>query len=88
MAKSNNKEKLTYKQMLSYMDFLNSKLNEGYGQIEQRLMGVSACLRSLVLFLDKEEEFQKFLEDQQEAARKAAEDLGSDAQNNMPEMEK
>ena len=41
-----------------------------------------------MLFLDKEDEFAKFLEKRQKEAFEADEKLGSDAQNNMPEMEK
>ena len=88
MAKSNNKEKLTYKQMLGYMDFLNSKLNEGYKDLDSKIMGVAACMRSFTIFLEKEKEFTEFLKKKErEASRAVEENLGSDAQNKTIKME-
>ena len=87
MSKSNNKEKITYKQMLGYLEFMNNKLNEGCGELEQRIIGISACLRSLVLFLGKEEEFAKFLEKKQKEAEEASRKF-SETQDNVLKMEK
>ena len=88
MAKSNNKEKLTYKQMLSYMDFLNSKVNQSHNNLNNGISGLGYCLKSLVEFLGKEEEFTQFLKKKEEDAKKAEEELGSDAQNKTIKMEK
>ena len=88
MAKSNNKEKLTYKQMLSYMDFLNSKVNQSHDNLSSGVNGLGYCMRSLVEFLGKEEEFTEFLKKKEEDTKKAEEDLGSDAQSKTIKMEK
>ena len=48
MAKSNNKEKLTYKQMLGYMDFLNNKVNEGFKTLDESVNGLGFYLRAFV----------------------------------------
>tara|TARA_R100000152_G_C6669927_1_gene106516 strand:- start:235 stop:501 length:267 start_codon:yes stop_codon:yes gene_type:complete len=88
MAKTNNREKLTYKQMLSYMDFLNSKLNQSHENLSSGVSGLGYCLRSLLQFMGKEEEFTEFLKKKEEDAKKAEEELGSDAQNKTIKMEK
>jgi hypothetical protein len=84
MTKKNSKEKLTYKQMLSYMDFLNNKMNNKFVDIDNAINGLGYYLKTYVEFSKKDKKFIKFLDKKQ----KEAEKLGSDAQIETPKSEK
>ena len=88
MAKSNNKEKLTYKQMLGYMDFLNNNVNEGFKTLDESVNGLGFYLRAFVEYAGKTDDFTEYLKNKHEEAKKEEERLGSVAQNKSPEMEK
>ena len=87
MAKTNNKEKLTYRQMLGYMDFLNSKVNEGFKSMDETISGLGYYLRAFVEYAGKTDDFTAYLKKKHEESKKEEEKLGSGAQNKTPEME-
>ena len=79
MAKRNNKEKLTYKQMLSYMDFMNAKMTSKFQDLDNVINGLGYFLRSYVEFSKDDKKFQEYLKKQEEKMKKEAEKLGSES---------
>jgi hypothetical protein len=92
MAKQNNKDKLTYKQMLAYMDFMNSKLNQGLSDLNQVTSGLGYYLKTYVEFMGNDEKFQEFLEDKQKQLDKELKDneeeLGLEAEVKSKKVKK
>tara|TARA_Y100001963_G_scaffold97541_1_gene134185 strand:- start:106 stop:375 length:270 start_codon:yes stop_codon:yes gene_type:complete len=78
MAKKNNKEKLTYKQMLSYMDFMNAKMVNKFQDLDNVINGLGYFLRSYVEFKKDDKKFQDFLIKKEEKVKKEMEKLGSE----------
>ena len=78
MAKKNNKEKLTYKQMLSYMDFMNAKMVNKFQDLDNVINGLGYFLRSYVEFKKDDKKFQDFLRKKEEKVKKEMEKLGSE----------
>jgi hypothetical protein len=79
MAKKNTKEKLTYKQMVSYMDFLNAKMTRKFEEIDTIISGLGYYLKAYVQFSKDDEKFKKFLDKKQKEAEKELKKIGSDA---------
>ena len=80
MSKKNNKEKVTYKQLMSYLDFMNAKMNQKFAEIDNAINGVGYFLKSYVEFNKDDKKFQEFLKKkEEEAAIKKADELGSES---------
>ena len=88
MAKKNNKEKLTYKQMLAYMDFKNAKMTQKFQEIDGIIGTLGYYLRSYVDMKGDSEAFTKLLDEKQKEALKKQEELGSDAEAKVKKMKK
>ena len=78
MAKKNNKEKLTYKQMLSYMDFMNAKMVNKFQDLDNVINGLGYFLKAYVEFKKDDKKFQDFLRKKEEKVKKEMEKLGSE----------
>jgi flagellar biosynthesis chaperone FliJ len=76
MAKQNNKEKLTYKQMLSYMDFLNAKMTNKFQELDHLISTLGYYLKSYVEYNRQDKKFTKYLDKKQKEAEKESKDLG------------
>ena len=76
MAKRNNKEKLTNKQIVAYMDFLNVKTTNKFQDQDQVISALGYYLKAYVEFNRQEKKFAKFLEKKQKQAEK---ELGSES---------
>ena len=74
MAKKNNKEKLTYKQMLAYMDFMNAKMTQKFQEIDGIIGTLGYYLRRYVDMKGDNEAFSKLLDEKQKAAIKTQEE--------------
>jgi hypothetical protein len=85
MAKRNNKEKLTYKQMLAYMDFMNAKMTNKFEDQDFVISNLAYYLKSYVEFNKQDKKFTKFLDKKQKEAEKK---LGSDAPAKTEKTEK
>ena len=79
MAKKNNKEKLSYKQMLSYMDFMNAKMTQKFMDLDNVINGLGYFLRTYVEFKKDDKKFQKFLKKKEDQVKKDMEKLGSES---------
>ena len=88
MAKTTKKEKLTYKQMVEYMGFMNSKMNDRFKEIDNAIAGLGYYLKTYVEFRGKDKKFMKFLDKKQKELEKDLGVLGSDAQNKSAKSEK
>ena len=85
MAKKNNKEKLTYKQMLSYMDFLNAKMTQKFQELDHIISTLGYYLKSYVEYNRQDKKFTKYLDKKQKQAEK---DLGSETPAKTEKTEK
>ena len=78
MSKKNHKEKVTYKQLMSYLDFMNAKMNQKFAEIDNAINGVGYFLNNSSLIVSTC--FLEFLKKkEEEAAVKRAEELGSES---------
>jgi hypothetical protein len=85
MTKRNNKEKLTYKQMLSYMDFLNAKMTNKFQELDNIMSTLGYYLKSYVEYNKQDKKFTKYLDKKQKQAEK---DLGSETPAKTEKTEK
>ena len=76
MAKRNNKEKLTNKQIVAYMDFLNAKMTNKFQDLDQVMSTLGYYLKAYVEYNKQDKKFTKYLDKKQKEAEKK---LGSDA---------
>ena len=88
MAKKNNKEKLTYKQMLSYMDFLNAKMTQKFQELDHMMSTLGYYLKAYVEYNKQNKKFTKYLDKQQKQAEKESKDLGLNAPAKSEKTEK
>ena len=88
MTKRNNKEKLTYKQMLSYMDFLNAKMTNKFQELDNIMSTLGYYLKSYVEYNKQNKKFTKYLDKQQKQAEKESKDLGLNAPAKSEKTEK
>ena len=85
MTKRNNKEKLTYKQMLSYMDFLNAKMTQKFQELDHLISTLGYYLKSYVEYNKQDKKFTKYLDKKQKQAEK---ELGSESPAKTEKTEK
>ena len=88
MTKKNTKEKLTYKQMLAYMDFMNAKLTQKLQEVDGIIGTLGYYLKTYVEMKGDSDKFTKLLNKKQEEALKKEKELGSDAETKAKKTEK
>ena len=85
MTKRNNKEKLTNKQIVAYMDFLNAKMTQKFQELDHLISTLGYYLKSYVEYNKQDKKFTKYLDKKQKEAEKK---LGSDAPAKTEKPEK
>ncbi len=85
MTKRNNKEKLTNKQIVAYMDFLNAKMTQKFQELDHLISTLGYYLKSYVEYNKQDKKFTKYLDKKQKEAEKK---LGSDAPAKTEKTEK
>ena len=85
MAKRNNKEKLTNKQIVAYMDFLNAKMTNKFQDLDHVISTLGYYLKAYVEYNKQDKKFTKYLDKKQKEAEKK---LGSDAPTKTEKTEK
>jgi flagellar biosynthesis chaperone FliJ len=88
MSKKNTKDKLTYKQMVSYLDFMNAKMTEKFKDIDMVTGTLGYYLRAYIEMRKNHKKFEKYLEKRQKEAVKAQENLGLDAEPKSQKVKK
>ena len=85
MTKRNNKEKLTNKQIVAYMDFLNAKMTQKFQELDHLISTLGYYLKSYVEYNKQDKKFTKYLDKKQKQAEK---DLGSETPAKTEKTEK
>ena len=85
MTKRNNKEKLTNKQIVAYMDFLNAKMTQKFQELDHLISTLGYYLKSYVEYNKQDKKFTKYLDKKQKEAEKK---LGSESPAKTEKTEK